>query len=205
MALTKFVRNVDDLSDDGGYKFRFKCDGCGDGFESQYAAASANLLKTALEVFTVFRPFGLSGHGGRRIADGIDRGLRGKERDAAYERAVHEAQAHFKKCGACGKWICPEHCWNPEAGLCERCAPNAHEQAGKRAAQRRAERAVERVDSGAQVEVAATSCPGCGAETRGAKFCEGCGTNLAAPQCKHCKQALGAGARFCGSCGGAQA
>lgn len=35
MALTKFVRNVDDLSDDGGYKFRFKCDSCGDGFESQ--------------------------------------------------------------------------------------------------------------------------------------------------------------------------
>ena len=59
MALTKFVRNVDDLSDDGGYKFRFKCDSCGDGYETQYVAGSANMLKTALEVFSVFRPFGL--------------------------------------------------------------------------------------------------------------------------------------------------
>lgn len=34
MALTKFVRNVEDISDDGGYKFRFRCDQCSDGFES---------------------------------------------------------------------------------------------------------------------------------------------------------------------------
>jgi hypothetical protein len=204
MALTKFVRNVDDLSDDGGYKFRFRCDGCGDGYETQYSAASANMLKTAIEVFSVLRPFGLGGYGARRVTDGIDRGLRGKERDAAYERAVNEAQSHFKKCTACGKWVCPDHCWNPEAGMCERCAPEAGEAAGKRAAQLRAQRAVEQVDAGGAAPAAAT-CPGCGAESRGSKFCEGCGMSLDAQRCKHCQQSIGAGARFCGHCGGAQA
>jgi hypothetical protein len=47
----------------------------------------------------MFNPLG---GGGQRVADGIDRGLRGKERDAAYERAVGQAQVHFKKCSACG-------------------------------------------------------------------------------------------------------
>ena len=80
MALTEFVRNVRDISDDGGYKFRFHCDRCSDGVESQYVASAANLLKTGLEVFSMFRLFG----GRTRSAvNGIDRGLRGKERDSA--------------------------------------------------------------------------------------------------------------------------
>ena len=200
MALTKFVRNVQDLSDDGGYKFRFHCDGCGDGYESQYTSASANLLKTALEVFSVFNPLG--GMRGRHLADGIDRGLRGKERDSAYESAVGEAMAHFKKCSSCGKWVCPEHCWNEPIGMCERCAPDANEAAAKRAARWGVERAEQAVVEGGDAKL--VSCPACGAQARGGKFCEGCGAPFAAPQCKHCKKPLGVGARFCGECGGAQ-
>jgi len=199
MALTKFVRNVDDLSDDGGYKFRFRCDSCGDGYESQYSTASANILKTAVEVFSMFNVLGGSG---RRVADGIDRGLRGKERDAAYERASAEALAHFKKCSACGKWVCPEHCWNESLGMCEKCAPDANEAAAKRAAQRRVEQAEQSAEQGAAVQ--SVTCHACGAQARGGKFCEACGASFTAPECKHCKAPLGAGARFCGSCGGAQ-
>src|SRR5471032_84733 len=104
MALTKFVNNVQDLSDDGGYKFRFKCDRCGDGFESQYIASKSNMLKTAIEMFQVFNPIA-----GRieSVANSVGRGLNGKEHDAAYERAIGEAQAFFKKCSACGHWVCP--------------------------------------------------------------------------------------------------
>src|SRR5215467_3787313 len=108
MALTEFVRNVQDISDDGGYKFRFHCDRCSDGVESQYVSSSANLLKTGLEIFSMFRSFGSMG---RHAVEGIDRGLRGKERDAAYEQAVNEAQVHFHKCSHCGQRVCG-HCWN---------------------------------------------------------------------------------------------
>ena len=203
MALTKFVRNVDDLSDDGGYKFRFKCDNCGDGFESLYVAASANMLKTAVEVFSAFNPFGFGG-AGRMAAQGIDRGLRGKEHDQAYERAMGEAQVHFKKCPSCGKWVCPEHCWNAQAGMCEACAPDAHEAAGKRAAERRVEAAVAQVDAGT-ASPGTASCPACGAQAGPGKFCESCGMSLDAQVCKHCKKPIRAGARFCAECGKPQA
>jgi hypothetical protein len=198
MALTKFVRNVTDLSDDGGYKFRFCCDTCNDGFESQYVSSSANLLKTAMDVFLTFRPLG----GGHSVAGAIDRGLRGKERDAAYERAVGEAMVHFKKCAACGNWVCPEHCWNEPSGMCERCAPAADEAAAKRVAERRLHQAVAQVDAGG--EAAPVSCPLCGVQARGGKFCESCGGALAAANCKGCNARVSPSARFCGSCGTAQ-
>jgi hypothetical protein len=200
--LTKFVRNVQDLSNDGGYKFRFHCDGCGDGYESQYVAASANLLKTAVEVFSLFNVLG--GMGGQRVVDGIDRGLRGKEHDAAYERAVGEVMAHFKKCSACGNWVCPEHCWNEPIGMCEKCAPDANEAAAKAVAQRQVQQAEQAVAAGGGARI--VSCPACGVQSRGSgKFCEACGAPFAAPSCKHCSKPIGVGARFCGECGGAQA
>jgi hypothetical protein len=202
MALTKFVRNVEDLSDDGGYKFRFRCDGCSDGYESQYIGSSANLLKTAVDVFSMFRVFG---SGSRRVAEGLDRGLRGKERDAAYEQAMSEAMAHFKKCAACGRYVCPEHCWNDGASMCEGCAPDATEAAAKHAAQRRVEQAVQKANTEDAAIAPVVTCPACGAQARGAKFCEGCGAAFGAPSCRHCQQPISAGARFCGSCGGAQA
>lgn len=202
MALTKFVRNVEDISDDGGYKFRFRCDQCSDGYESQYVASSANLLKTALDVFSIFT--NRIGYGARSAVENIDRGLRGKERDAAYERAVHEAMTHFKKCSACGKWVCPEHCWNDRIGMCEGCAPDAQEAAGKHAAARLAEEAVQHTAAGAPVST--VTCPSCGVQLRGTgKFCESCGVAVGQRKCKQCQAEIGVSARFCGACGGAQA
>ncbi len=45
MSLTKFVRNVDDLGDSGGYKFRFRCDRCRDGVENQYVNAKLSTTR----------------------------------------------------------------------------------------------------------------------------------------------------------------
>jgi len=131
MALTKFVNNVEDLSEDGGYKFRFKCDRCGDGYESQFITSKSNLLKTAIDMFEVFRPLGWGGVG--NASKTLDRGLRGKEHDAAYERAVQESQAFFRKCSTCGHWVCPENCWNDKFGMCDECAPEARQAANKEA------------------------------------------------------------------------
>jgi len=196
MALTKFVRNVDDLSDDGGYKFRFNCDRCNDGVESQYISSSANLLKTGLEVFQMFRLFGSSS-----AVDGIDRGLRGKERDSAYEKAVNEATAHFHKCSHCGNWTCG-HCWNEIAGLCEGCAPDADEAAAKAAADNRVQHRLSEVASSQATAVAMVTCPVCGKESGGGKFCMSCGgATTAKVACKKCNAPLLATARFCGECG----
>lgn len=199
MALTVFVKNVQDLSDDGGFKFKFCCDRCQSGYESQYVASKANLLKTAVQAFSIFR---WAGYGAERAAEGLDRGLRGKERDAAYETAVHEAMAHFHKCAACGQWVCPDHCWNGAFGMCEGCAPSAQEAATKRAAEKARDRAVEAMDRHTvPPPLPAVTCPSCGVQTQGGKFCQDCGASLAARACGACGASIGPAARFCGECG----
>ena len=196
MALTEFVRNVQDLSDDGGYKFRFHCDRCSDGVESQYIRSSANVLKTGVQVFQIFRNFGW----GSTAVEGLDRGLRGREHDAAYERAVNEAMVHFSKCSRCGLRVCA-HCWNPEAGLCEGCAPAAHEQAAAAAAQLRVDRMVAGVQHGEPAPGLST-CPVCARPSGGGRFCQSCGADTApARYCTGCGQALSPTAAFCGQCG----
>jgi hypothetical protein len=198
MALTEFVRNVRDISDDGGYKFRFHCDRCNDGVESQYVSSAANILKTGLEIFSMFRFLG--GHT-RHAVDGIDRGLRGKERDSAYEKAVHEAKVHFNKCSRCGVWVC-SHCFNPSASLCEGCAPDAHEAAAQRAAQRALDQRVAAVDAPNGAAIGQVTCPVCSAPSGGGKFCQSCGADIRTQRaCAACDAPLLASAKFCGECG----
>ncbi len=198
MALTKFVRNVEDLSDKGGYKFRFHCDRCRDGFESQYVAASANLLKTAISAFGMFNPLG---YRAEQVAEGVDRGLRGKERDRAYEEAVHKAMLFFKKCTACGQWVCPEACFNGAAGMCEGCAPNAREQGQKAHFEHQAQMARQAAQRGEHVHTGPVSCPNCQASVAG-KFCSECGAPVNAQKsCKKCSQKLEPTAKFCAECG----
>jgi len=200
VALTVFVRHVQDLSDDGGFKFKFCCDRCGSGVESQYVSSKANLLKTAVQAFSIFR---FAGWGAERAAEGLDRGLRGKERDAAYETAVHEAMAHFRKCAGCGQWTCPDHCWNDRFGMCEGCAPSADEAAAKRAAEAARDQAVAAVSAQPQPPpLPVLTCPSCNAQVQGGgRFCQACGASLANRACGSCGAALSSGARFCGECG----
>lgn len=196
MALTKFVRNVSDISDDGGYKFRFHCDRCNDGVESQYVSSSANILKTGLEIFNMFRPMGGFG---RNAVDGVDRGLRGKERDSAYERAVNEATTHFHKCSHCGNYVCA-HCWNDHVAMCEGCAPDADEAAAKQAAKNAVQQRVEAL--GQKTTHALITCPICSQEAGGGKFCQSCGASVSAQRtCSNCNTQLSPTAKFCGDCG----
>lgn len=195
MGLTEFVRNVDDLSDDGGFKFRFHCDSCRDGVESHYRPAATNLLKTGLEIFQMFRPLG----GARAAVAGIDRGLRGKERDKAYQDAVEIAKSHFSKCSGCGGWVC-KHCFNEQFALCERCAPNAAEKAAGAAAVKQAAERVAAVERG-QTALPVT-CAVCQNPTGGGKFCQHCGSAVArTTKCSACGVVLAPTAKFCGECG----
>jgi hypothetical protein len=195
MSLTRFVRNVDDLSDDGGYKFRFRCDRCGDGVESEYVSSATNILKTGLEVFGMFRYFGSVGN----AVEHIDRGLRGKEHDAAFERAVNEAMVHFSKCSHCGNWVC-DHCFNKSAGLCEGCAPDAHEAIAQAAARRAAEGGAAAAFQSPQA-VASVVCVSCTQPSGGGKFCQNCGASCQPRICPKCTAPLTPSAKFCGECG----
>lgn len=110
--------------------------------------------------------------------------------------------AHFHKCAACGQWVCPEHCWNEPFGLCEACAPSAQEAASKRAAERVRDRAVEAVERQATPPpLPMVTCPACGVQTHGGKFCQACGAGLGARSCAACGAALTPTAKFCGDCG----
>jgi uncharacterized OB-fold protein len=58
----------------------------------------------------------------------IQRAVGGTAHDNAFAEAVEETKQHFHQCSRCGKWVCPEVCWNAKAGQCEDCAPNYEEE-----------------------------------------------------------------------------
>lgn len=200
MASMKFVNNVKDLSNNSGFKFRFCCDRCGDGIESDFVRSSTEMLQTAVAVLSSFTSFGF---GARSAADKVGEGLRGQERDVAYEAAAKQAMIHFKKCSACGKWVCPENCWNHTAGMCEGCAPNEQEAVAKKAANLKVDAAVKAIAEGGNIPVMAmVSCPTCSHQNQGGKFCTSCGGGLVADKvCKKCQTTLMLGAKFCAACG----
>ena len=89
-----------------------------------------------------------------------------------------------------------------EFGMCEGCAPSAQEAAAKRAAERARDRAVEAIDQQAvPPPLPAVTCPSCGVQTQGGKFCQDCGAALGHRACATCGAPLTPTAKFCGDCG----
>lgn len=126
MALIRFTANFDDLSTDRGFQFRFHCDKCGNGFMSRFQTSmtgvAGGLLRAAGNIFGgILYSAGNSAHE-------IQRMVGGKAHDDAFATAVEEAKQHFHQCTRCGRWVCPDVCWNAVAGLCEGCAPNYQEE-----------------------------------------------------------------------------
>jgi hypothetical protein len=69
----------------------------------------------------------------------VQRATGGKAHDDAQMKAVEEGKEHFHQCSRCGKWVCPEICWNASAGQCEGCAPDYQEELASAHAQAKAE------------------------------------------------------------------
>src|SRR5690349_17951225 len=125
MSMIRFTANHEDLSTDRGYQFKFLCDKCGNGYMSRFqpslTGTAGGLLRAAGDIFG-----GILSNAGNSAYE-VQRAVGGRAHDGAFEKAVEEAKGYFKQCSRCGRWVCPEMCWNNKAGLCEQCAPDFEE------------------------------------------------------------------------------
>jgi hypothetical protein len=204
MAMIQFTKNHSDHSNDQGFQFEFFCDKCGNGHMSRFIpntmGIAAGLLRAAGSLFG--GALGRAGYAGDQVKDA----LRGKAWDDAFAAAVEEGRTKFKQCTRCGKWVCPEVCWNEKRSLCEDCAPDLQEESASAQAQAAVEQVREKarsVDLVADVDMKAqqmAACPHCGARVEGGKFCPECGKALSTrATCAKCGTAFDG--KFCPECG----
>lgn len=207
MATVAFTANNRDHSNDTGYQWEFLCDKCGNGVMTSFQASKMGMASGFLKAAGGLLGGRLSslGHAGDQIKDT----LRGKARDEAFAKAVEEGKKSFKQCSRCGHWVCPEHCWNHKAGLCESCAPDLEEEAAAARATAVKEQVWEKARNTNLVadvniaQAAPATCPSCGAKAAGSKFCPECGKPLSAKvKCAQCGKEAQAGTKFCPDCGG---
>jgi uncharacterized OB-fold protein len=132
--------------------------------------------------------------------------MRGGARDEAFAQAVEEAKVHFRQCTRCGKWVCPEVCWNEAKGLCEECAPDLMTEAAAAQAQAAAEqvqlkaREVDHVKDIDMKKNLMAQCPHCSARVQAGKFCPECGKLLSGKlSCSKCGTEFSG--KFCPECG----
>jgi uncharacterized OB-fold protein len=206
MSLIEFTENHVDLSTDMGYQFDFKCDRCGNGYKSAFKPSATGmaggLLRAAGNMFG-----GLLGSAGRAAYD-VQRAVGGSAHDAALREAVRDAKLVFKQCKRCGKWVCPEVCWNPKHGQCKACSPDLEQELSAAQAGTAVEQMQVKVKTADFTKdlnvsrVAKMECPKCGAETRGAKFCPQCGVPVSPKvECSTCGTLSDEGVKFCPECG----
>lgn len=225
MAMIQFVNNYEDLSTDRGYQFKFYCDKCGNGHMSQFQASIVGTAGSVLRAASNFLGGWVST--AANSSYDIQRAVGGKAHDDALAAAVAEGKRYFHQCSRCGKWVCPDICWNAGANQCEECAPNfeegmsaAHAHAKAEAARQQLYEKAQQTDYVSGIDMRAGSvlgaaakkaavkgqfCSECGTATGQAKFCPECGTPAAAakkPSCASCGFEPGAPAKFCPECGG---
>lgn len=225
MPMIQFVNNYEDLSTDKGYQFKFYCDKCGNGYMSKFQTSTLGMASSLLNSASSLLGWGYSAG---NSAYEIQRAVGGKAHDAALEAAVEEGKQHFHQCSRCGKWACPEVCWNAAANQCEECAPDFREETASAHAQAKAEAIRQQLyekanntdyvsgidmSAGAQVasphavkpgkQKAAAPCTSCGHDVGKAKFCPECGTPApkAKPSCSDCGFEPENPTKFCPECG----
>src|ERR1700744_1883368 len=143
MALIQFVQNYEDLCTDRGYQFKFHCDKCGNGFMTEFKASTLGMAESALRVAGDI--FGGIFNAAGNSAYEVQRAIGGKAHDQALEEAVTEGKKHFHQCTRCGKWVCPEVCWNADANMCDACAPKFQQEFASAHAQAKANAAREQL------------------------------------------------------------
>ena len=225
MSMIQFVNNYQDLSTDKGFQFKFHCDKCGNGFMSKFQPSYIGMAGSFLNAASNLLGWG---HSAGNSAYEVQRAVGGSAHDNALKAAVEEGKEHFHQCSCCGKWVCPEVCWNAKANQCEECAPDFEEQMASAHAQAKADamrnqlyekaRQTDYV-SGIDMSAGAVSASphavkpseekkqpnlcACGFEIGSAKFCPECGTpaQAAKPKCTGCGHEVEVTTKFCPECG----
>jgi hypothetical protein len=206
MSMIRFTQNYDDLSTDRGFQFRFHCDRCGNGqmssFQTSVIGVAGGLLHAAGNIFG-----GILGSAGNSAYE-VQRAVGGKAHDDALATAVEEMRPHFRQCGRCGKWVCPDVCFNTKRGLCMECAPDLENEIAAAQAQAMKDQVWQKAgetDLISKVDIkkeVVAYCPECGAKAQGSKFCPECGKKLHAMNtCPKCSAECEAGTKFCPECG----
>jgi hypothetical protein len=181
MTTQAFTRNYTDHSNPHGNQFEFFCDKCGNGFRSSFDTSKTGIATSILDAAGA-----LFGGEVQRAAWGADRmsdTFRGPAWDAAFKRAMDECMPRFRQCRVCGRWVCPEVCWNETASLCKECAPDLAERTPAINAQVAVEQAWQQarsVDRPGGTEAQQSFCVQCGGRlAAGSRFCPHCGHPVA--------------------------
>jgi membrane protease subunit (stomatin/prohibitin family) len=226
MSMIQFVNNFQDLSTDKGFQFKFNCDKCGNGYMSSFQTSTigmaGSLLRAAGDLFG-----GWASSAGNSAYE-VQRAVGGSAHDSALKTAVEEGKQHFHQCSRCGKWVCPEVCWNDQANQCEGCAPRyeeelaaAHAQAKADAMRQQLYQKAQETDYVSGIDMSAGAVPAspqfvkpseepklpticvCGFDVGSAKFCPECGTPAVVPKpkCTGCGHEVEVTTKFCPECG----
>ena len=204
--IIQFVKNYQNLSTDRGYQFKFYCDACGNGYMSSFQTSMMGVASGVLSVAgSIFGGvLGRARHG----AYEVQRAVGGKAHDEALQKAVAEIKNKFKQCTRCGKWVCPEICWNESRQLCQKCAPDLGQEmaaAQAEAARDQIREKARNTDYVANIDMkvdAVAVCPSCSARVGASKFCPECGLPVSVKdKCGKCGAELPATVKFCPECG----
>ena len=190
MALTKFVRNAK-ISRRRGYNFRSAAIVQRRRGEPVRLFLGNILKRSRILACPSVRRASTSGPSGVTAACAA--------RSAALTRPPSTATVHFNKCRR-GVGLSP--CHNDKVRLCEGWRSRLERARAKAAAEQARDKQVQAVRSAGAVTHALVTCPACGNEAGGGKFCQSCGVSVAAVRlCGGCKAPLAPTAKFCGECG----
>lgn len=205
--MQSFTRNYEDKSNENGFQFIFKCDICGDGYESQFIGSKTAKRKG---LFNKVSSFGSYINSNAYLAGALGGQAYqtpewNKEREAAFQQASNEAMSHFHRCPRCHKYACDQD-WNEEAGgLCTDDAPKIASEVGAAKASATKDQIWERAKASTlytgDMKEQQTVCPNCGKTSGGGKFCNNCGALLGMKKCTKCGADNNPTVNFCGSCG----
>lgn len=124
-----FSNNYRDLCErqgtGAGFQFEFSCNRCADTWRSKFEAYTSGRMaswvgKGANAAWSVL---GRATSGVTSAADGLAGAGYGNARDAAFQRAITNAEGHFNRCPRCTNYVC-QRCWNADQGICLTCAPD---------------------------------------------------------------------------------
>ncbi len=210
MEEIEFTNNYEDLSNETGFQFEFRCNRCENGYRTRFQPWATGKVAGALDVASNL--LGGIFNSAANVGEQVRSATWQKAHDQAFVAAGNEIKPQFIQCPRCSAWVCKKSCWNNKRGLCKDCAPDL----GVEMSAAQASRSVEEVWAHAKMaeedkklaegnwrETIRASCPNCNAPlATNAKFCPECGTPLKkAAHCTECGAKLEPNAKFCPDCG----